>query len=177
MTNKQVNFQIFEEDKNGVLYETENSKKIEIKAIRPAQFGALMRVLNKTFKELKENKEFTTTVSAMFEKFQNGFDFEDLLRDDEFNLFNALDAIGYLLETVPERLFEIIGIASNIQVSHLEQQEMDVFFDIVEAVLEVNDMKKLVDRIKTVWNTLGKTFNLPTADQVAGQTAGPRAAK
>lgn len=173
MTKTQVNFQIFDEDKNGKLYETENSKKIDIKAIRPAQFGALMRVLNKTFKELKENKEFTATVSAMFGKFQEGFDFEDLLRDEDFNLFNALDAIGYLLETVPERLYEIIGIASNIPVKHLEQQEMDVFFDIVEAILEVNDMEKLVDRIKVVWNRLGKTFKLPQMDQATG----PKVAK
>lgn len=173
MTKTQVNFQIFDEDKNGNLYETENSKKIDIKAIKPAQFGALMRVLNKTFKELKENKEFTATVSAMFEKFQEGFDFEDLLRDDDFNLFSALDAIGYLLETVPERLYEIIGIASNIPVKHLEQQDMDVFFDIVEAILEVNDMEKLVDRIKVVWNRLGKTFKLPQVDQATG----PKVAK
>lgn len=177
MTTKKVDLRIFEEDRNGVLTETENSKKIEITEIRPAQFGALMRVLNKTFKELKTNEEFTNTVTAMFGKYQDGFDLEDLLRDDDFNLFSVLDAIGYLLETVPERLNDIISIASNIDVRELEVQEMDVYFNVVEAVLEVNDMDKLVKRIKTVWGLLGKTFKLPTMEQVTSEATGPKVAK
>ncbi|PTK42333.1 hypothetical protein BUZ61_17640, partial [Staphylococcus nepalensis] len=47
----------------------------------------------------------------------------------------------------------------------IEYQEMDKYFDLVEAVIEVNDIEKLVARIKKLSGTLGKTFKFLNRNQ------------
>lgn len=154
-----VNIQLFDQDKQGNLHETDQSKAVEIKAIRPGQLGAIAKVVNAIQKDLQDNKEFQDTVIKLFGQYTEGFDIEDLIRSEDFNIFDVLSAFGFLIETVPERTIELTSVASGIDSAYLEVQDMDTFFEVIEAVVEVNDIEKIVKRVKSLMDKVGKALN------------------
>lgn len=162
-----VNIKDVQPNKDGSVEVLSSSNEVEIKAIRPAQFGALTKVINETLKDLKKNDEFKLTVQNLFGEYQDGFDFEDLLCSEEFNIFSVMDAVGFLLEKVPDRFTEIVAIMSDINRFTVENQDMDTYFDLIEAIIEVNDIEKIVARIKKISSQMGKTFGFlrPVEDE------------
>lgn len=167
---KTVTLRQIEVDKNNQVHFTTTSNDFEIQPIRPAQFGALTKVINATLKDLQTNENFKKTVTQLFGEYAEGFDLEELFRSNDFNIFNVLDAVGFLLEAAPERLSEIISIMADIDRVTIEYQDMDKYFDLVEAVIEVNDIEKLVARIKKLSSTLGKTFKFLNRNQQQPKT-------
>lgn len=154
-----VNVTDIQGNKDGSVQILESSRSVEINPIRPAQFGALTKVINATIKDLQKNEEFKQTVQKLFGEYQDGFDFEDLLRSEDFNIFSVMDAVGFLLEEVPDRLTEIVSIMSGINRFVVEHQDMDTYFDLIEAVLEANDIERIVERIKKLSTQMGKAFS------------------
>ncbi|MDG0818779.1 hypothetical protein M4L90_02605 [Staphylococcus equorum] len=154
-----VNIQLFDQDKQGNLHETDQSKAVEIKAIRPGQLGAIAKVVNGIQKDLQDNKEFQDTVIKLFGQYTEGFDIEDLIRSEDFNIFDVLSAFGFLVEKVPERTIELTSVASGIDSAYLEVQDMDTFFEVIEAIVEVNDIEKIVKRVKSLMDKVGKAVN------------------
>lgn len=160
-----VNVTDIKGNNDGSVQILDSSRAVEINPIRPAQFGALTKVINATLKELKKNDEFKLTVQKLFGEYQDALDFEDLLRSEEFNIFSVMDAVGFLLEEVPDRLTEIVAIMSGINRFVVEHQDMDTYFDLIEAVLEVNDIEKIVARVKKLSTQMGKAFSFLTDNQ------------
>lgn len=154
-----VNIQLFDQDKQGNLHETDQSKAVEIKAIRPGQLGAIAKVVNGIQKDLQDNKEFQDTVIKLFGQYTEGFDIEDLIRSEDFNIFDVLSAFGFLVEKVPERTIELTSVASGIDSAYLEVQDMDTFFEVIEAIVEVNDIEKIIKRVKSLMDKVGKAVN------------------
>ncbi|MFO3690249.1 hypothetical protein [Staphylococcus felis] len=169
-----VNIKKFETDKQGnPIKATNESFSIEIEPIVPRQFGALAKVFNEMQKDLQKNEEFRKTVQNLFSLFQEGFDLQDIFRSEEFNVFTILDALGFLIENAPKRLSQIVGIASGINATYLEAQDVDTYFDIIEAIIEVNDIEKVVSRIKALQKKLGKAFAfmMPKTDEEEARNA------
>lgn len=160
-----VNITDVQGNKDGSVQILDSSRSVEINAIRPAQFGALTKVINQTVKDLKQNQEFQTTVQKLFGEYQEGFDLEDLFRSEDFNVFSIMDAVGFLLEEVPDRLTEIVSIMSGINRFVVEHQDMETYFDLIEAVLEVNDIERIVERVKKISTQMGKAFNFLQAKE------------
>ncbi|HAR6611633.1 TPA: hypothetical protein I1891_001932 [Staphylococcus pseudintermedius] len=153
-----VNLKKFNQDREGNFVDTNESVAIEIEAIRPRQFAALTKILNETQKDLQSNKDFQKTVGNLIENLTEGFDFEDIFRSEEFNVFDILNALGFLIEEVPQRTTEILSVTSGISQDYLELQDMDTYFEIAEAVIEVNDIKKIVKRVQSLSRKLGKAL-------------------
>ncbi|MDF0113433.1 hypothetical protein O0K30_11515, partial [Staphylococcus pseudintermedius] len=122
------------------------------------QFAALTKILNETQKDLQSNKDFQKTVGNLIENLTEGFDFEDIFRSEEFNVFDILNALGFLIEEVPQRTTEILSVTSGISQDYLELQDMDTYFEIAEAVIEVNDIEKIVKRVQSLSRKLGKAL-------------------
>lgn len=160
-----VNITDVQGNKDGSVQILDSSRSVEINAIRPAQFGALTKVINQTIKDLKQNEEFQTTVQKLFGEYQEGFDLEDLFRSEDFNIFSIMDAVGFLLEEVPDRLTEIVSIMSGVNRFIVEHQDMETYFDLIEAVLEVNDIERIVERVKKISTQMGKAFNFLQAKE------------
>lgn len=160
-----VNITDIQGNKDGSVQILDSSRSVEINAIRPAQFGALTKVINQTIKDLKQNEEFQTTVQKLFGEYQESFDLEDLFRSEDFNIFSVMDAVGFLLEEVPDRLTEIVSIMSGINRFVVEHQDMDTYFDLIEAVLEVNDIERIVERVKKISTQMGKAFSFLQAKE------------
>lgn len=85
---------------------------------------------------------------------------QDLFRSDDFNAFTILEAIGFLIEEVPERFAEILSITSSIDKEALLYQDTDTYFDVAEAILDVNDVEKIIKRIKTISSKVGKSLSI-----------------
>lgn len=160
-----VNVTDIQGNKDGSVQILDSSRSVEINAIRPAQFGALTKVINATVKDLQKNEDFKQTVQKLFGEYQEGFDLEDLFRSDEFNVFSIMDAVGFLLEEVPDRLTEIVSIMSGINRFVVEHQDMDTYFDLIEAVIEVNDIERIVERVKKLSTQMGKAFSFLQAKE------------
>jgi|SRR5699024_2258068 len=60
-------------------------------------------------------------------------------------LFQAFDV---LLTHVPEYAFDLLSTLAGIEYEVLMQQKIDDVFDIYDAIIEVNDVEKLVKRAK-----------------------------
>lgn len=165
-----VNITDVQGNKDGSVQILDSSRAVEINPIRPAQFGALTKAINETQKELQNNEDFKLTVQKLFGEYQEGFDMQDLFRSDDFNVFSIMDAVGFLLEAVPDRLTEIVAIMSGINRFTVEHQDMDTYFDLIEAVLEVNDIEKIVARVKKISTQVGKAFSFLTPQQDNQQT-------
>jgi hypothetical protein len=56
-------------------------------------------------------------------------------------------AIGFLSEYMPSRVMQIISVLSRIDEKTLSIQNAETLFDIWDAVIEVNDIPKLVERV------------------------------
>ncbi len=157
---KVINIKSVQEDKrNGTVEVLPQSTEVEIKPIRPSQFGKLTKVVNATIKDLQANEDFKKTVQNLFGEYAEGFTFQDLVRSEDFNVFNILDAVGFLLEETPERIVEITSIATGIDRVLIENQDIDTFFDIIEQIFEVNDIEKIFNRIKRLSGQMGKAFS------------------
>ncbi|AVH47466.1 hypothetical protein MXE62_02770 [Staphylococcus haemolyticus] len=166
MTNT-INIKSIQENRDGSIEVLNQSTEVAIKPIRPVQFGKLTKVVNATIKDLQKNEDFKKTVQNLFGEYADGFTLVDLIRSEDFNVFNILDAVGFLLEETPERVFEIVSIMSGIDRTFVENQDMDTFFDLVEKVIEVNDIEKIVKRIQRLSSQMGKAFNflIPQTDE------------
>ncbi len=61
---------------------------------------------------------------------------------------HLIGAMDVLLVEVPDKAFELISILSNIDYDTFMQQKAEDVFDIYDAVIQVNDIEKLVNRAK-----------------------------
>ncbi|EPU7769456.1 hypothetical protein ACVZOR_001953 [Staphylococcus pseudintermedius] len=59
---------------------------------------------------------------------------------------------------MPQRTTEILSVTSGISQDYLELQDMDTYFEIAEAVIEVNDIEKIVKRVQSLSRKLGKAL-------------------
>lgn len=53
-----------------------------------------------------------------------------------------------LMVKLPDQTLELLAALSNIDLELLEEQEIEFVFPLVEAIIEVNDMQKLIERGK-----------------------------
>lgn len=82
---------------------------------------------------------------------------------------NLLGSFEILLENAPERLINLLSIASGIRVEILSEQDPYTFLDVFDAVVEANDIPKLVERLKKSKHSL-KTLVEAVAPKTDEQT-------
>jgi hypothetical protein len=69
------------------------------------------------------------------------------LKDERF-MTGLASAFDKLIETLPDRAFNLLSILSGIDAETLEKTYFDELFDVYDAIMEENDIKKIVDRVK-----------------------------
>lgn len=72
-------------------------------------------------------------------------------KDDEFagNLMTHLTgALDILLMEIPEKAIELMSAVSGVEYDVLMEQQADEVFDVYDAIVEVNDIAKLIARGK-----------------------------
>lgn len=66
---------------------------------------------------------------------------------------NVIGAFKILFDKLPEQAFELVSIISGIDEEVLDEQEYNVLFDILEAIIEANDVQTIVQRLKDLFFT------------------------
>lgn len=139
-----VNLKIREED-------TVKTVPFEIEDLTGQGFINLTTVVNKLMVEAKENEGLKGLLTQLF---NDGAGEKKDIKDVDLNdltstvLNNAVGSFEVLFVTVPERAFDLLAALSEIDVAILKKQKFETILDIYDAVLEKNDLEKLVKRLK-----------------------------
>lgn len=156
--------------KNGT---SKESVQFEIDRITTMQMIKLKNEVGAIMKELKANGELTNVLGDLLGGESAPSDGQDAqtialeqMKDERF-VNGIAGAFDKLLETVPERAFNILAITSGIDREILESTYFEELFDVYDAVMEENDIMKIVDRVKKSffgtkekWGAMiGKAFN------------------
>ncbi|MDW8515124.1 hypothetical protein [Priestia flexa] len=141
---KQVTLQI-EKIENDELVVT--NKTFIIKKAKIVQLTELMNVITRLVKEFKDDEElkglFQSSVSQSKETGEESAE----QADDEF-LKKALEILPTLLVKLPSEALEILSTLSRIDKSILEEQEVEDFFQVYDAVLEENNVEDIIKAVK-----------------------------
>ncbi|WP_273125854.1 hypothetical protein [Bacillus weihaiensis] len=141
---KQVTLQI-EKIENDELVVT--NKTFIIKKAKIVQLTELMNVITRLVKEFKDDQElkglFQSSVSQSKETGEESAE----QADDEF-LKKALEILPTLLVKLPSEALEILSTLSRIDKSILEEQEVEDFFQVYDAVLEENNVEDIIKAVK-----------------------------
>lgn len=141
--------------------EKRESQQFIINRISTLQALKLKNEIGGIMKELKANGELTTVLSDVFggqmdisalKPDANGnvdatLEQIEALKDQRF-INGIAGAFDKLLDTVPERAFNILSIMSGIDADTLNKTDFIELMDVYDAVMEENDIMKIVERIK-----------------------------
>lgn len=151
------------------------TENVEIKEMNILQIKRVSRELNKLVKDINTNDHLKSAVDTFFAKRneineENRRLYEEAFEkaksdDDKVNVFqydgseafkragaqffkDVLGSFEIVLENAPDSLQNLISQASNINADVIGQQNVYTFLDIIDAVIEVNDIPKLIERLK-----------------------------
>jgi len=96
---------------------------------------------------IQEDQHLQVLLVEMFESQQD----DEEKSDDDFGqvvLKNAVGAMDVLLMELPDKALELLAILSGIEHDTLMEQKAEDVFDIYDAVIQVNDIEKLIKRAK-----------------------------
>lgn len=151
------------------------TEKVEIKEMNIFQIKRVSKELNKLVKDINTNDHLKSALDTFFAKRneineENRRLYEEAIEnaksdDDKVNVFqydgseafkragaqffkDVLGSFEIVLENAPDSLQNLISQASNINADVIGQQNVYTFLDIIDAVIEVNDIPKLIERLK-----------------------------
>lgn len=118
----------------------------EVEALNGFQFEDVMKVVNKIMKDMQQD-------SSLKGLFTSAFGDEDVRDIDisKFNadlLANAVNSFETLFITMPGRAYELLAVLSGVDIQTLKSQKFEDALNIYDAVLEENDIERLINRIK-----------------------------
>jgi signal transduction protein with GAF and PtsI domain len=145
--------------------------KHDIERIKLYQFTGTIKIVKEILVQMNEDdslKEFFETAFAedpkkmeeMKNSVKDGKLDEAALEkavtelDNKF-MVKAVESFQVIAETLPEKAAELLSVLSGIDKKDLEQQDIFVVLDIFDAIVEVNDIEALLERIK---KSLGATM-------------------
>ncbi|WP_263707997.1 hypothetical protein [Shouchella tritolerans] len=114
--------------------------KHKIEAIGLIQLEKSMRVVKEIFDVLKNDEQLLDVVNDLFEEAEN--------MTDEQLVQGLVGSFETLTVRLPEKAVELLSILSDIDIDTLRAQKVMDVFDIFEAVIEENDVEKLIKRAK-----------------------------
>lgn len=132
------------------------SQQFEIDRVTTFQMLKLKNEVGAIMKELKGNGELGSFMDMLFkEDAIPNLDSDDAkaqalesLKDQRF-MTGLASAFDKLLDTLPDRAFNILSILSGIDAEVLKKTYFDELFDVYDAIMSENDIEKIVDRVKT----------------------------
>lgn len=148
MTNEtKITIDVFENVKGTI--EKTGIKEVVIKPMKPYQFFSVAKKLKELINELNADENISGALVGLFDGYEEGMATNELLSNLSAQFIkDSAGSLGLLLEVAPEKAFELVAILAEVDEGQLQLQEMDVFFDIIDAVADVNDLSKVVERAK-----------------------------
>lgn len=151
--------------KNG---DNKESVQFEIDRVTTLQMIKLKNEISSIAKELKGNGDLAEFMEILFDDdIPTDLDDDDAkvqalekLEDQRF-MAGLAGAFDKLIDVLPDRAFNILSIISGIEKDILEKVYFDELFDVYDAIMEENDIEKIVNRVKqSFFATKGQWGNL-----------------
>lgn len=115
------------------------------------QFQQLMETVNEIMKQLKGDNSLKDLVGEIFEGKDDVDEqaVEEMIKDKDAEfILKAVNSFETLLIRLPEQAYKLLSILSGIELHLLKKQKLIDVLDIYDAILEENDIERLVNRIK-----------------------------
>lgn len=122
-------------------------KTHEVEELTVNGFKKGMKIVKKILDEFKNNGNLQDLLAIMTTS-DEGLTEEDLvLKDNKFGESLA-NSFGFLVEEVPELITSLLAVVTDVEEEILDNQPIETLFDLFDQFVEVNDMEKLVKRVK-----------------------------
>lgn len=175
MSKKNVVIQLERELKNGDI----EMEKVVVKRMKTRQLNQTMKVVTAILEIIADSPDLQEMI---FDMFKGGRDFNreiykvEGLTDEEIEeerrkfidqkndqfVGAILSAFPLILGRLPDLTVELLSAVSKIDLDTLLDQEPVLLFDVFDAIVEVNDLKELINRGKqsssTIQTVLGMIF-------------------
>ena len=161
----------------------EVSETVNIRPMNVFQIRSVSKEINALLKDIKANESLQSALNNYFDTAEKNKERNnetirkaqeegrDVLQEQIYTTRNTLEQVGgefitdvmgsleILLEDAPEMLTRVLAVASNVEHNLLNEQDPYTFLDIFDAVVEVNDLEKLVERLKKSSGSLKAVAN------------------
>ncbi|HLR58918.1 MAG TPA: hypothetical protein VK094_00370 [Pseudogracilibacillus sp.] len=138
-----VNLKIKNEEENSV-----KTEQFEVEEVSLFQVTRAIKVIKDIVSLTKEDEDLKALLAQFFDDAQS-----DIAESDEDEAGNkilehATGALDVLLMEVPDKAIELLSALSGVGLDTLMQQKLDDAFDVYDAIIQVNDIDKLIQRAK-----------------------------
>ncbi|MFD1066693.1 hypothetical protein [Oceanobacillus locisalsi] len=115
----------------------------EVESINIFQFQKALKAIKNILGIVNEDEALKQTFNDMFAR-EN----DDQEISPQYVISRAAGAFEAVLLEIPDEGFDLLATLSGIEKKTLMEQKVEDVFDIYDAVLEVNDIEKIVERAK-----------------------------
>lgn len=142
----------------------------EIDDINLIQFEQMMKVVKEIFQELQKDDSLVGLLNDLFgggmKPGENEPEELEMKMDMEF-VQKAIGSFETLAVKMPAQAFKLLSVLSGIDIEILRKQKVLDVMDIFDAVVEENDLERLINRVKkSLVGTVAKVKLLQLARKV-----------
>lgn len=124
------------------------TKTYEIEKVNFFKFMSITKLVNEIIETVQKDKNLSDMFTKLFANASNQEEqLDSLQRDSEF-MAKAVASFQTLAVHLPEKALELLCALSNIEKEVLGIQDFDAVLNVYDAILEVNDIKELAERVK-----------------------------
>lgn len=142
----------------------------EIEKLNFFKFIGVTKLVKEIIATVKQDEELSAVFSTMFleDPQTEGAKEAEMQKDKEF-MGKLVGSFETLMVNLPEKALELLCALSEIEKDVLGKQEFDVILNVYDAVLEVNDIKELSERVKKSLALTKSAFKLKALTQKVTQ--------
>lgn len=171
-----MTIELITQTNEGKVTKSHEIQEMNIKQVAKVAKGVskIVNFINKNDKLQNAIKTFTETraevikeAQAYYEEFKDEKDVPEydvggvtLQRASGYVWNDILGVLSDLLYEIPETVIEVVAEASDINPKLLEAQDIETFIDVIDETIQVNDIEKLIGRVKKLGNSLKPMFKL-----------------
>ncbi|HDR7892758.1 TPA: hypothetical protein QCY29_005226 [Bacillus toyonensis] len=147
-------------------------KNIPVNRMKVKQFKKALKKINEIVDMFKKNEATEGLVEYFMEmEGSEGATAEKKQLDDKIFIENVMNAMNVLFDEVPDEATELLAIITGIDEDLIDEQEYMILFDLIDAVIEENDLKTLVERAKSTFTAARQKFGGMVKDKLQLQKA------
>src|SRR5699024_1314733 len=124
---------------------TKTTEQVEIESVGLNQLTNGIKTLKGIIDLVQEDENLQQVLYEMFDNEQQGEDMQEFGMRIIGNLINSLDVL--LLE-IPENIIQLLADLSGIDYDLLIEQKIEEVLDVYDAVIQENDIERLIERAK-----------------------------
>lgn len=124
---------------------TVQTEQHEVEELSIRQVTGAIKSVKGIINVVQEDKHLQQVLAEMFEESQTEGSDKEFGQHIAQNLMGALDV---LLMEIPDKVIELLAVLSGVEHDTLLDQKAEDVFDIYDAVIQVNDIEKLINRAK-----------------------------